>query len=53
MRQYCIEYKNAGSGEAYVIKRNNAEDAFVDLVEILDNPSNYDISAWIENNYKL
>ena len=49
MKRYCIEYKNAGSGEAYVIMRSNSHDAFVDLIEILDNQSNYDICAWIEN----
>ena len=47
--QYCIEYRNAGSGETYQIKRNNAHDAFIDLIEILDNESNYHVQAWIEN----
>ena len=49
MTQYCIEYTNAGTGEMYQIKRNSAHDAFIDLIDIVDNPSNYNIQLWIEN----
>ena len=49
MKQYCIEYTNAGSGEMYQIKRNSAHEAFIDLIDILDNVSNYCIQLWIEN----
>ena len=47
MKQYCIDYINAGSGEMYLIKRNSAHDAFIDLIDILDNPSNYSIKLRI------
>ena len=46
--QYCIGYYNAGSGEWYEIKRNDAHEAFIDLVDILDNESNCKIQLWIE-----
>ena len=46
---YYIQYRNAGSGESYQIKRESAHEAFIDMIEILDNVSNYDIQAWIEN----
>lgn len=49
MTQYCIFYINAGSGEMYLIKRNSAHDAFIDLIDVLDNPSNYNIQLRIEN----
>ena len=48
-RKYCVYYKNAGSGETCTFFRLNAEEAFIDLIEVLDNPSNFDIEAWIEN----
>ena len=49
MIQYCIEYTNAGSGEMYQIKRNSAHRAFIDLIDILGNPSNHSIELWIKN----
>lgn len=49
MKKYCIEYENAGSGETHQVKQNNAHDAFIDLIDILDNISNHGVQLWIEN----
>ena len=48
MIKYCIQFNNAGDGKIHRIKRNSAHEAFVDLIEILDNVSNANIQAWIE-----
>ena len=50
MKKYCIQFNNAGDCERHEIKRDSAHDAFVDLIDILDNVSNYDVECWIENN---
>ena len=49
MTQYCIRYTNAGAGETITVRRDSAHEAFIDIIDILDNVSNYDIEAWIEN----
>ena len=49
MKHYCIKYTNAGAGETRIIDRVDADDAFTDLIDILDNVSNYDIECWIKN----
>ena len=49
MKTYCIQYTNAGSGEQYLIKRHNAHEAFLEAIEVTDNPSNYNVEFWIEN----
>ena len=50
MKHYCIKYTNAGADETITIDRVDADDAFIDLIDILDNVSNYDIECWIENH---
>ena len=47
---YCISYENAGSGESYQIKHESAHDALIDLIDIWENPSNYNIRVWIKNH---
>ena len=48
MLKYCIRYSNAGDGKTKTIKRESAHEAFIDAIEVLDNPSNYDLLLWIE-----
>jgi hypothetical protein len=47
---FCVAYTNAGDGERHEIKRDSALEIFVDLIDIVDNVSNYDIECWIENS---
>lgn len=48
MAKYCISYMNAGDGKWHSIRRDNAHEAFIDIIEITDNISNSDIMCWIE-----
>ena len=49
MKTYCIQFTNAGAGETVLIKRHDAHEAFIEAIEVTDNPSNYNIELWIEN----
>lgn len=48
--KYGIGYWNAGEGKWIEFTRDNAHDAFIDLIDIMDNVSNSQINLWIERD---